>query len=104
MNSALNIVNTKTNSFIDLDTPPENGASLEEIAKYIISDKAESVKTSLIDECVEAGDLVLCESARRSWANVQKFSALKPPLGLPGPTLMLPIPPVLVPGKGLKPA
>ena len=26
---------------------------------------------------------------------------LKPPLGLPGPTLNLPLPPVLVPGRGL---
>ena len=70
MNSALNIVNKNTNSFIDLDTPPENGAALDQIVKFIISDKAGSIKTTLINECVEAGDLVLRESARRTFSNV----------------------------------
>ena len=104
MNSALNIVNKNTNSFIDLDTVPENGASLDQIIKFIISDKADVIKSLLIKECVEAGDLVLRESARRSFANVQRYSNLKPLFGLPGPTIKLPIPPVFVPGKGLKEA
>ena len=104
MNSALNIVNKNTNSFIDLDTIPDNSAALDQIVKFIISDQADSIKTTLINECVEAGDLVLRESARRSFANVQRYSNLKPLFGLPGPTIKLPIPPVLLPGKGLKPA
>ena len=101
MNSALNIVNKNTNSFIDLDTVPENGAALDQIIKFIISDKADVIKSLLIKECVEAGDLVLRESARRSFANVQRYSNLKPLFGLPGPTIKLPIPPVFLPGKGL---
>jgi aarF domain-containing kinase len=70
MNSALNIVNRNTNSFIDLNTPPENGAGLDQIIKFIISDNAGSIKKTLINECVEAGDLVLRESARRTFATV----------------------------------
>ena len=58
----------------------------------------------MISECVEAGDLVLRETARKTYNSVKRFSNLKPPLGLPGPTIKIPIPPVFVPGKGLKQA
>lgn len=57
-----------------------------------------------MSECVEAGDLVLRETARKTYNNAKRFSNLKPPLGLPGPTITIPIPPVFVPGKGLRPA
>lgn len=72
--------------------------------KYILGDNASSIKDTLIEECVEAGDLVLRETARRSFANVQKYSNIRPPLGLPGPKIKVPIPPVFVPGKGLQQA
>ena len=104
INSALNNVNTKTNSFIDLDTPPENGATLDQILKFLISDGAKSIRESLVSEAVEAGDLVLRETARKTYNSAKRFSNLRPPLGLPGPTLRVPIPPVFVPGKGLKSA
>ena len=58
----------------------------------------------MISECVEAGDLVLRETARKTYNSAKRFSNLKPPLGLPGPTFKVPIPPVFVPGKGLKSA
>ena len=101
INSALNNVNTESNAFIDLDTPPEQGAELDQIIKFLISEQASSIKNALIDESIEAGDLVLREGVRRTFINVKQRSVLKPPLGLPGPSLNLPLPPVLVPGKGL---
>ena len=104
INSALNNVNSETNAFIDLDTPPENGATLDEILKFLISDGATSIRDSIVSEAVEAGDLVFRETARKTYSNAKRFSNLKPPLGLPGPTFKVPIPLVFVPGKGLKPA
>lgn len=104
INSALNNVNTDTTAFIDLDTPPEQGASLDQIVKFIISEQAASIKNTLVEEAVEAGDLVLREGVRRTYRNVKARSVLKPPLGLPGPNVQLPIPPVIVPGRGIKQA
>ena len=104
MNSALNIVNKNTNSFIDLETVPENGASLDQIVKFLISDRADVIKSLLVKECVEAGDLVLRETARKFFTNVQSFSNLKPMFGLPGPTIKVPMPPVFLPEKGFQEA
>ena len=38
INSALNKVNMDTTAFIDLDTPPEEGAKIDEIVKFLVSD------------------------------------------------------------------
>ena len=102
INSALNNVNTDTAAFIDLDTPPDQGAKLDEIVKFLVSDTAGSIKDTLVEEAVEAGDLVLREGVRRTYRGVKSRSALRPPLGLPRPTVQLPIPPVLVPGRGIR--
>ena len=67
----------------------------------MIGEGAGSVKDTLVDEGVEAGDLVLGELVRRTFANIKKVSVLAPPNGLPGPKIKLPIPPVVVPGKGV---
>jgi aarF domain-containing kinase len=104
INSALNNVNTATTAFIDLDTPPEKGASLDEIIRFLISDGAKSIRDSVIVECVEAGDLVLRETARKTFNSVKRMQNLKPLFGLPGPTIKVPIPPVFIPGKGLRAA
>lgn len=102
INQALNIVNRESQAFIDLDTPPEESASLDQIIKFIFSGKADSIQNTLKKELVEASDLVLRESVRRAYRGIEKQAVLKPPLGLPGPTIKLPPPPVLVPGKGFK--
>lgn len=96
-------MNRSSASFIDLDTPPEDNAPLDQIIKYVFSGRAQSIEKSLKDECIFAGDLVLRESIRRSFKGVMKQAVLRPPIGLPGPQIALPPPPVLVPGKGLKP-
>ena len=69
----------------------------------MISDGAKSIRDAVIVECVEAGDLVLNETARKTYSNVKRFSNLKPLFGLPGPTIKIPIPPVFIRGKGLRP-
>lgn len=71
INSALNNVNTESNAFIDLDSPPEQGADLDQIVRFIISEQASSIKNALIDEAIEAGDLVLREGVRRTFTNVK---------------------------------
>lgn len=53
----------------------------------MISEQASSIKNALVEEAVEAGDLVIREGVRRTFVNVKQRSALKPPLGLPGPTI-----------------
>lgn len=71
INSALNNVNTESNAFIDLETPPEQGAELDQIVKFILSEQASSIKSTLIDEAIEAGDLVLREGVRRTYTQVK---------------------------------
>jgi hypothetical protein len=56
-----------------LDTPPEKGASLDEIIRFLISDGAKSIRDSVVMECVEAGDLVLRETARKTFNSVKRF-------------------------------
>ena len=102
INQALDIVNRDSQTFIDLDTPPEESATFEQIVKFLFSGKADSIQKSLKDECIEAGDLVLRESVRRAYRGIDKLAVLKPPLGLPGPSIKLPPPPVFVPGKGVR--
>lgn len=64
-------MNTESNAFIDLDTPPEKGAALDQIVRFIISEQASSIKNALIEEAVEAGDLVIREGVRRTYVNVK---------------------------------
>lgn len=72
INQALNIVNRSSEAFIDLDTPPEENAPLDQIVKFIFSGKAGSIETSLKSECVEAGDLVLRETVRRTYKGIEQ--------------------------------
>ena len=58
---------------------------------------------SLKKECVESGDLVIREAVRRIYRGIEKEAVLKPPLGLPGPQLQIPPPPIFVPGQGVQP-
>ena len=102
VNQALDIVNKSSEAFIDLDTPPEENAPLDQIVKFIFSGRAVSIEEALKNEAVEAGDLVLREAARRTYKAIQQQAVLRPPLGLPGPTIPLPPPPVLVPDKGVR--
>ena len=76
---------------------------MDQIIKYVFSGRAQSIEKSLKEECILAGDLVLRETVRRTFKGIKKQAILRPPIGLPGPQLTLPPPPVLVPGKGLKP-
>ena len=85
LNKALNVVNKSTESFIDLDTPPEKNAPLEDIVKYLFSGKADSILNSLKKETVISGDLVLRETVRRVYKAIEKQAVLRPPFGLPGP-------------------
>lgn len=72
LNKALNVVNKSTDSFIDLDTPPEENAPLEDIIKYLFSGRADSILNSLKKETVESGDLVLRETVRRVYKAIEK--------------------------------
>lgn len=72
MNKALNVVNKSSVSFIDLDTPPEENAPLEDIIKYLFSGRAESILNALKLETIESGDLVLRETVRRVYKGIEK--------------------------------
>lgn len=71
INQALDIVNRKSDAFIDLDTLPEEKAPLDRIVKFIFSGKAESIEKALREEFVDAGDLVLRESVRRTYKGIE---------------------------------
>jgi len=43
LNQALDIVNNSSDSFIDLDSPPEKNAPLNEVVNYLFSGRADSI-------------------------------------------------------------
>jgi predicted unusual protein kinase regulating ubiquinone biosynthesis (AarF/ABC1/UbiB family) len=67
LNSALGVVAQNTDAVIDLDTLPEDGISIRNSLKYVVSPKAEALRALLTPEIVTAADLLLRQSFRKSF-------------------------------------
>lgn len=81
LNSALGVVARSSDSFVDLDTLPDDAVDIGKLLTFILSDKASSLRTILIDEAVVAIDLLTKQAVRKSY--VQILSRLpKPPSAL----------------------
>jgi aarF domain-containing kinase len=59
LNSALGIVAKTSGAFVDLDSVPADGVSTIASVKFLLSDKARSLRALLVDEAALAGDVLL---------------------------------------------
>lgn len=112
INSAMGIVaKNNASAFVDFDTVPENGVTLGEGLKFLLSSQGKSIRSFLEDEVTTAADLLVRQSIRRSFRDVQNFAEnpypTVPIVGrfLPNPNSFLPKPrifpvPFLVPDEG----
>lgn len=64
LNSARGIV-AETDSFVDLDTLPENSMGAEEAVAFFFADEASSLRKTLMPEVANAADLLLRQGLRR---------------------------------------
>ena len=67
LNSAAGIVAKQNEQvFVDLDAVPEDGITLAEATRYLLSPGAASLRSLLFDEAVNAADLLLRQALRKS--------------------------------------
>lgn len=97
LNSALGVVARSNGGvFVDFDSIPEDTVSLDRALSYLVSDRAESLRNILLDEAVNAGDVLLRQSLRKGFGAVLTaaprppfFANLFPkPEEVPGPFLI----------------
>ena len=67
LNSALGVVSRTGGTFVDFDTIPEDSLKTGQLLKYLFSEKATSLRNILIEEAVNAGDILLRQAARKSF-------------------------------------
>ena len=103
LNSAMGIVAKSEDVFVDLETIPEDAATLDQSLKYLLQPQAASLRNLLEREAETAADLLLRQSLRKGATRL--FAQLpKPPSWLPFAS-SLPNPldisgPVLLPVRG----
>jgi hypothetical protein len=103
LNSAMGVVAKSEDVFVDLDTIPEDAATIDQSLKYLLQPQAASLLKLLEREAETAADLLLRQSLRKGVTRV--FAQLpKPPSWLPFAS-SLPDPqdisgPVLLPVSG----
>lgn len=80
LNGALNVVaKTKGGVFIDLDSIPEEGVSLDVALAYLLGDDALSLRTLLADELETVADLLARQALRKALGALTR-AAPRPPL------------------------
>ena len=83
LNSAMGVVarDQSEGAFVDLDTIPEDSISLETGVRYLLSERAESLRKVLEREAIGAADVLLRQGARKSGGRI--IAALPQPPSLP---------------------
>ena len=101
LNSAMGIVAETSDTFVDLETLPEDAASLKQSLKYVLTPRAESLRKVLVKEAIAAADVLARQALRKT---VTRAFALipRPPSWLPfQPTNPEDIEgPILLPSRG----
>ena len=82
LNSAMGIVAETSDTFVDLETLPEDAASLKQSLKYVLTPRAESLRKVLVKEAISAADVLARQALRKT---VTRGFALipRPPSWLP---------------------
>eukprot|EP00596_Hydrurales_sp_CCMP1899_P003506 CAMPEP_0119051186 /NCGR_PEP_ID=MMETSP1177-20130426/72890_1 /TAXON_ID=2985 /ORGANISM="Ochromonas sp, Strain CCMP1899" /LENGTH=858 /DNA_ID=CAMNT_0007030309 /DNA_START=118 /DNA_END=2694 /DNA_ORIENTATION=- len=106
LNSALGVVARQSGgAFVDFDSIPEGAVDLTTSVKFLLSPKAGSLRDVLIDEAVNAGDILLRQALRKSFSQITTRLPVPPFFGrfLPRPENIRA--PFLIPSKngGLNP-
>ena len=71
LNSALGVVARQSGgAFVDFDSIPEGAVDLTTSVKFLLSEKAVSLREVLIDEAVNAGDILLRQAARKAFSQI----------------------------------
>ncbi|KAG2445070.1 hypothetical protein HYH02_008937 [Chlamydomonas schloesseri] len=104
LNAALGYVADSAGGFVDFDALPEEGASVQEIASFLLSPEARELRPLLVGWVSDGLDLLLRDRLRKAY-NLASASLTPrlPFIGSLPAALMPPPPPVWVPGKGLLP-
>jgi len=104
INSAMGVVAESGDGvFVDFDTMPEDGVSLQQALSYLLSPKASSLRNLLQGEIVTAADLLVRQAARKAYSravaslpsNPLSFLPLPSPAEIPIPLLI----PTGLPGR-----
>ena len=71
LNSALGVVARQSGgAFVDFDSIPEGAVDLTTSVKFLLSEKATSLRGVLVDEAVNAGDILLRQAARKAFSQI----------------------------------
>lgn len=79
LNSALGVVAKTSDAFVDFDSVPEDGISLGDAIKFIVSPGASSLRKILVEEAITAGDILTRQAARKAFKTIIA-SIPRPPL------------------------
>ena len=88
LNSALGVVARQSGgAFVDFDSIPEGAVDLTTSVKFLLSEKAVSLREVLIEEAVNAGDILLRQAARKAFSQITTRLPVPPFFGrfLPRP-------------------
>ena len=102
LNSALGVVAKTSGAFIDLDSIPKDAVSLSASIKFLLSDRARSLRTLLEDEVIQAGDILTRQGIRKLYNQISnRLKSLRPPfIGSFLPDPLLTPTPFLIPPSG----
>lgn len=101
LNSALGVVARQSGgAFVDFDSIPEGAVDLTTSVKFLLSEKAVSLREVLIEEAVNAGDILLRQAARKAFSQITTRLPVPPFFGrfLPRPENIRA--PFLIPSPG----
>ncbi|GAX80969.1 hypothetical protein CEUSTIGMA_g8404.t1 [Chlamydomonas eustigma] len=101
LNAALGYVSSKSEGFVDFDSIPDEGATVQEVLQFLLSPEAKDLRPLLVSQLVSGLDLLLRDRVRKLY-NVT-LPALVPRLPFFGAIPTPPLPPLLVPGLGFMP-
>jgi hypothetical protein len=80
LNSALGVVARSSGAFVDLDSIPKDAVGLRDSLKFLLSDKAVSLRKLLEEEAIQAGDILMRQGIRKSFTLIAaRISSLRPP-------------------------
>jgi aarF domain-containing kinase len=88
LNSALGVVARQSGgAFVDFDSIPEGAVDLTTSVKFLLSEKAVSLREVLIEEAVNAADILLRQAARKAFSQITTRLPVPPFFGrfLPRP-------------------
>ncbi|GIL78183.1 hypothetical protein Vretifemale_7622 [Volvox reticuliferus] len=101
LNAALGYVADSSQGFVDFDALPAEGASVQELATFLLSPEARELRPLLVGWVVGGLDLLLRDRLRKAYSLAA--ASLTPRLPFLGSLPAPPPPPLYLPGRGLVP-